>query len=489
MTVLRRVYPLALATAVLALPALLAPPSLAGQEPKPAREGLSEASRQWLDEAVPYIITRAEREVFLSLPNEAERGRFIESFWRKRDPDPATTVNEYKEQYYKRIALANKLFGAEGFAGWRTERGRFFILLGPPHEVQRDFNVADDRGFNTVDKETWQYWGLPNPRLPYNLELVFVDRMGNGRFVLDWRPMSAKGAREADFTDMTFQFDSMEILAEAQRNPFEGLDRMKTVVTTQVTYDLVPFEYRAYSFKGEEGLAFVPVVVDIPYADLPTKPVAGKEQYSLNILVQVSDALGRVVAQKSREVSFALEPGRKDSLKGDEIQVQTSLDLEPGAYGLHFVVWDNVSGKAGTRHGTLTVPAFTPGQAALSDIILTAGDGEAGSAAGPRAAAMARRTFRNGEEMEVTLEVYGLAVAGEPATSALKADFEFLKGGRTVLKAPTLEPAPAAKADVRVSNTFRLKGFAPGDYALRITVVDTRTGGTLVKETAFTVAE
>jgi GWxTD domain-containing protein len=485
MTALRIVYAIFFAITAAVLPAA----SLPGQEQKPAREELSEWSKQWLDEVVPYIITKAERQVFLSFPTEVDRGRFIESFWKRRDPDPATPVNEYKEQYYKRIGAANKLFGTSGLAGWRTERGRFFILLGPPHEIQRDFNVTDERGFNSMNKETWQYWGLPNPKLPYNLELVFVDRNGNGNFVLDWNVMSAKGTQSGNLNDVTYQFDTMEILAEAQKNPFENLDRIKTVVTTQVTYDLVPFEFKTYAFKGEGGLSRVRIVIDIPYVSLPSKAIAGKDRYSLNVLAQVSDSLGRVVAQKSRDVSFDIEPGEKASVKDGQIKVQTSLSLEPGTYGIHFVVWDNFSGKAGTRHAALAVPGFGTGEPSMSDIVLSASGKSDPVVAASALLSTARRDFRNGDEMEVSLEVYGLTLDQASGTNSLRADFEFLKDSRTVLKAPTLDPEPSARKEVRIRNAFRLKNFLPGEYTLRITIVDRCANRTLSRDAAFVIAE
>lgn len=89
---------------------------------------------------MPYIITEAEKAVFLSLPNEVKRGKFIKRFWEKRDPQPLTSVNEFKIPYHKRISLANRLFGTAGTAGWRLNKGKIYILLGPPQEIQRDFN-------------------------------------------------------------------------------------------------------------------------------------------------------------------------------------------------------------------------------------------------------------------------------------------------------------------------------------------------------------
>ena len=91
--------------------------------------------KDWLNEDVAFIITDKEREIFKKLMTDDEREAFIEDFWRKRDPDPDTEENEYKEQYYERIAYANEHF-ASGIPGWKTDRGRIYIKYGPPDEKE-----------------------------------------------------------------------------------------------------------------------------------------------------------------------------------------------------------------------------------------------------------------------------------------------------------------------------------------------------------------
>ena len=399
---------------------------------------MSEASKQWLEEVVPYIITPAERGVFLGLPTEAERGRFIETFWRKRDPDPATPVNEFQRQYYLRIALANQFFGNSGIAGWRTDRGRIFILLGPPHEIQRDFNMAGATGNSRYDTETWQYWGLPNPKLPYNVEFVFIDRYGSGRFVLDTGFETSKRGKSGDLRDMTFVFDSMEILAEAQRNPFEKLDKIKTVITTQVTYDLIPFDVRLYAFRGTGTRTHIPLIVEVPTATLPEGAVDAKGDASLEIIVHISDHLGQVVAQRSKTLRLRPEPARRDAPGGGTVRFRTSVELEPGSYGIHVVVWDNHSGKTGTRHQPFSARFRDRGARGERHRPFFRGrkaepgpDLDAPGGWDELLSPVARRTFRNGEEMEVALEVYGLALDGTSGRNSLRADFVFLQGRRS----------------------------------------------------------
>src|ERR1039458_4640459 len=94
---------------------------------------LSKTYKKWLNEDVVWIITDEERAAFKQLSNDEERDNFIEAFWQRRDPTPDTEENEYKEEHYRRIAYANEHFPA-GIPGWKTDRGRIYIMYGPPDE-------------------------------------------------------------------------------------------------------------------------------------------------------------------------------------------------------------------------------------------------------------------------------------------------------------------------------------------------------------------
>ena len=97
------------------------------------RKELETPYRKWLQEDVAYIITDEERAAFKRLQNDEEREQFIENFWLRRDPTPDTVENEFKEEHYRRIQYANDHF-ASGIPGWKTDRGRIYIVYGPPDE-------------------------------------------------------------------------------------------------------------------------------------------------------------------------------------------------------------------------------------------------------------------------------------------------------------------------------------------------------------------
>ena len=99
------------------------------------QESGSRALRKWLDEDVSYIITNEERAAFKALKTDEEREQFIEQFWLRRDPTPDTVDNEFKEEHYARIAYANERF-ASGIPGWKTDRGRIYIIYGKADEIE-----------------------------------------------------------------------------------------------------------------------------------------------------------------------------------------------------------------------------------------------------------------------------------------------------------------------------------------------------------------
>src|SRR5437762_11358567 len=131
----------ALLTLIFAVPAGLAQQKKAQTDqdpmskPRNVKPELNKAYKDWLEKDVAYIITDEERKAFKKLQTDDERERFIEEFWRRRDPDPDTDENEYREEYYERIAYANEHF-ASGIPGWKTDRGRIYITWGKPDEVE-----------------------------------------------------------------------------------------------------------------------------------------------------------------------------------------------------------------------------------------------------------------------------------------------------------------------------------------------------------------
>ena len=139
----------------------------------------------WLDQDVVYLITAQEREAFVRLVTAEERERFIEQFWERRDPSPGTAENEFRTEHYRRMAYATERFATSAQPGWRTERGRMYIVYGPPDEIEAHPN--GDARTGSAPYEVWRYRHLEG--LGDNLTVTFVDSARNG----DYRPAPGRG--------------------------------------------------------------------------------------------------------------------------------------------------------------------------------------------------------------------------------------------------------------------------------------------------------
>ncbi len=138
--------------------------------------------RKWVNEDVAYIITREERAAFLRLQTGEEREHFIEQFWLRRDPTPATGENEFKEEYYRRIAYANQHF-AGGIPGWKTDRGRIYIIYGPPDEIESHPSGSQTKPF---PYEQWLYRLIEG--IGTNVIVEFTDEGRTGQFQMTRDP-------------------------------------------------------------------------------------------------------------------------------------------------------------------------------------------------------------------------------------------------------------------------------------------------------------
>ena len=155
------------------------------EKPRKVKEELKKAYKDWLDKDVAYIITDEERRAFKKLETDDEREHFIEEFWRRRDPDPDTDENEYREEYYERIAYANEHY-ASGIPGWKSDRGRIYIMYGKPDEKETHpsggfYNRESYEGGGTTSTypfERWFYRYLPG--IGSGIEIEFVDPTGSG---------------------------------------------------------------------------------------------------------------------------------------------------------------------------------------------------------------------------------------------------------------------------------------------------------------------
>src|SRR5690349_19097973 len=163
------------------------------EKPRNVKPELKKAYKDWLEKDVAYIITDEERKAFKKLETDDEREHFIEEFWRRRDPDPDTDENEYREEYYERIAYANEHY-ASGVPGWKTDRGRIYIMYGKPDELETHpsggtYNRESYEGggsTSTYPFERWFYRYIAG--VGSGVEIEFVDPTGSGEYRIARNP-------------------------------------------------------------------------------------------------------------------------------------------------------------------------------------------------------------------------------------------------------------------------------------------------------------
>ena len=136
-------------------------------------DGQAAPFKAWLEQDVVWIITPEEKAAFKSLQNDEERDQFVEAFWWRRDPTPDTYENEFKVEHYRRIVYANDHFAAQG-PGWKSDRGRIYIVYGPPDDNDRHPNESELRPY-----EVWTYNDIQG-----GVIFAFVQRSSTGDYEL-----------------------------------------------------------------------------------------------------------------------------------------------------------------------------------------------------------------------------------------------------------------------------------------------------------------
>ncbi|MBN1223194.1 MAG: GWxTD domain-containing protein [Candidatus Aminicenantes bacterium] len=477
-------------------------------------EPMSQWSKLWLDQVVPYIITAAEKEYFENLTNEEERGRFIQKFWDIRDPEPETPENEFKIEHYRRVALADKYFSRSGLEGRRTERGKMFILLGPPNEIKTDSkhhgaamtkkDTAISGGLSRYKedpfmygthsgKEIWTYWDPPNPRLPPNIEFVFVDKLGTGNYVLENKvKLGEAGKKDSAYTidTLTDLFDTITYDAEALKNPFEHRESIKGSVSTQVSYERIATSLDLYRFKGASGRTYLPFSLELPYSDISYSQRDKDCFFYLTLIITVKKGESQIVFEQSLDTNFQMNEKEYESKKQTMCKIQSAVSVESGNYVLDITIIDNLSGKIGNMREEISVPDLNDNNLAMSDIFLTLNTGTKKTSDNPidQKAASLQKTFHPGDELNIYFEIYNLSQRTSDETSEFQVEYTFLNRGKNLASIPLPSQRLINTRDQQVETSVRLKNFPPGTYVLQAKVYDSISGHQVLKEMVFWVA-
>jgi GWxTD domain-containing protein len=508
------------------------------EQKQKARKTLKELDsqyRQWLNEDVIYIISPEERNAFLQLDTNEEREQFIEQFWLRRSSNPDLPDNDFKEEHYRRIAYANEHY-ASGIPGWKTDRGRMYIMWGPADEVDShpsggtyDRPMEEGGGSTTTYPwETWRWRYLEG--IGENIILEFVDPSGSGEYHLTMDPsekdallhvpgaglsllesmgMASKTDRftRSDGTNLPTamggtpasmdEFNRLELYAKVQKAPPVKFKDLEAIVTARIVRDQLKFTWRTDFMKVTNDTVLVPITIQVSNGQLNFQAKDGIHSATMNVFGRVSTLTGRVVQTFEDPVSKDFPDSLfQQSLKLQSIY-QKAVPLRPGLYRLDIVIKDVQSGNVGVINTRLAVPRYADEKLDASTLILAdqlehvpakqIGTGQfvlGSTKVRPRLDS----DFTTSDRMGIYLQVYNLKPDDKTHKSSATFQFTVKKGAEQVLQfKETSEEMKQTGDQVTIERWLPLASLAPGKYTIEINATDGISNQSISKTAEFTV--
>jgi GWxTD domain-containing protein len=492
---------------------------------------LSEAHRSWLERDVVYIITDKERDVFLSLGTVEERDRFIEAFWRKRDPNPATPANEYKDEHYRRIEHANTFLGRETFReGWRTDRGRYYILLGEPRETQRFDGYSE-----LVSCELWFYQGEPRLGLPSFFYLLFFKKNDFGEYRI-YHPLidgpqallnASVNLQTGENTEAIQQlrqispelaaaslsFDTSEppdyvggrpalgtdiMLARIEDSPKRAIRtdyadawlRYGNRVSADYSFNFVPSRSSFVVVAEPSGTPLVHYSIEIDPQNftMETDEDQSKFYTTLDLTIEVRNPEGKLVMANDKEVYIELTPSQVQTIRASPFAYQDDFPLVPGDYNVSVILRNRVISQYTVAEKEISIPTPSESEPKLIDLILAF---ESKSDMSTKAGENEVRTFQVGnmrfqpaaDNVFVIGDTVHLVTQAFGASTAHRVAFD-LANGDQVLK--SIESPVGANG--MVFDHLALEDMVGGTYEIRARLLSSEGAELSKRSTPITVS-
>ena len=466
---------------------------------------------KWLKEDVVYIISEDEKEVFENLSTAQEKERFIEQFWFRRDPDPLTAANEFKEEHYRRIAYANERFSS-GDLGWFTDRGRVYIIHGPPAQIEsHPAGGTYERPFfegggttSTFPFEIWRYRYIEG--IGTDVVIEFVDPTLTGEYRLALRPQEKDALRYVSGTGLTFQ-EEMGLASKADRHlrsytdfgslrirdrPFARYETyvqvqratpvkyrdLKGLVDVDVTFDNLPFSHRVDYFGLNDELVLVLLSAELETRELTFDQETMNRRARVAIYGIVTSLSNRIAGEFEAELVARWEAHR------DRYAFQRILVLErTGRYKLGLVIKDLNSGKTGVRRLGL-IPPRPESDLTASSVFLSRSvrqleevpDQEKMFVLGDlHIRPSLDNVFGPSDQLYHYVQVYNFAFDQATMLPSLKLEYEIRREDRPILKVIEEQGESiqfVSSQRVVLLQPFSLSKLQAGPYKIALTVTD-----------------
>ncbi|HEU4400613.1 MAG TPA: GWxTD domain-containing protein [Candidatus Polarisedimenticolia bacterium] len=456
---------------------------------------------RWREGPVRYLLSKQEDEAFRALSSDEERATFIQRFWAGRDPQASTPENEYRALFYRRVSEADRLFTESTKPGWKTDRGKIYILLGPPDDL-------DQAGFpsgRSADVIRWTYRDAPaGTGIGSNTSIRFVrDRSG------EYRLVSGVGASLG--TSFLLQRMQMKSLPE----PRELLD---TVVGSNDFLDAAPFRTHHDFFRAGDGNTFAVVTLGVKngFVREPARSGAGPALEEADGTAGGGsrfEVMARLVGDAPGLPTYdlagptGLRPGDQSGPSGadDYRFYQAGTSVKPGRYTIYYGLVDHGTTRIDSFKESLTVPDLTSVALSLSGITLASHlEWQSGAwppppysapfvLGGLKAVPRADDTFRNDEDLAFYYSIYGSETDPIDGRPDLDVEYLFYSAGAASTAgepsfAPLGKPIHLTRQQSLVQGySLSLKDWSRATYRLRVQVIDNLTGRQAEGEVTFRV--
>lgn len=500
------------------------------EKPRKVKPEIKKAYREWINDH-ELILTQSERDAWKKLETDDERERYIEVIWHSRDPDPDTVENEFKEEFYERVAYANEHFSS-GKPGRLTDRGRIYIKFGKPDSIEsHPTGGAYERepwegggSTTTYPFERWFYRYIPNVRSGVDLE--FVDPTGTGEYRLAKNPDEKDALLHVGGGPTIAELTGLETRANrlmnagsyglanyrrAQDSPFEVLDLMKsldqdqphthnyigTVGTPVVDENALDFDAQLTFFRTSDNRVLASLTVQTDNDQLSFSDSGGLQTARMNIFGWITTVANRRIGKFEDSVSATATAEELSSTRMKKSAYGRAFMLEPGLYKIDIIVRDVESGATGVRRIGFEAPKFPEDRLSASGIVLAAKleNVESGAPVGQFVIGTTKvipnlaRVFRRGDPVGVYLQVYNAAIDQTTLRPAADAEYVLLKNGKELSK--QLEDWRQINDSGQRLTLTRLidsRSLAPGDYEIQVRIRDHVTGQTISPSATFSIA-
>lgn len=514
------------------------------EQEKRFKHEVGEVYKKWLDEDVRYIITDEERSAFKQLSNDEERDQFIEQFWLRRDPTPDTVENEFKEEHYARIAYANEHFAA-GIPGWKTDRGRIYIVYGKPDEIDAHpsggtYDRPQEEGGGTTSTypfEDWRYRYIEGIGNEVEIEFVDTCMCGDYHMTMDRSEkdallhtpnagltlyeqmglsnkadrftnsgLEALGAGPFNQNLQSKEFDRLEQFAKLQRPPQIKFKDLDEIVTSKVRYNLLPFDVRVDFVRVTSDTVLVPIAVQVKKKDITYVNKDGIERGTLNIYGRVTTLTGKIAQTFEDTIQDDVPPELLPKTLENASLYSKSLPLRSGRYRLDVVVKDLNGDRVGTWSRGIIVPDYSDDKGLAASTLILAdlmekvpsksvgiGNFVIGSTkVRPRldGADGTPAKFNRNQKLNFWMQVYNLGVNEQNKKPSAEIEYDIVNAATkkaVVHSTESTDQIGNAGDQVTVEKSMSLASLDPGVYQLTIKVNDNISKQSIAPTAKFVV--